>query len=265
MISRRKAAGYGRNQTPKNWRTKGTQFWKLQKEQNSKAGTALDKLLFRIWYLCWNLTTEDPERQLSEFRDAADPARVAACLVFDKAEKSTSERTYTLARRILDGLIVVAGTNANFTELNRQQPPREVPMVYSFNPQVHAFDDLSVMETLEAQVPIVESARRFCEGPIHVSPITLRPRFDPNASESEDDAGRENALPAAVDPRQRELITAAWTVGTLANLLGREQLVTLTFFQTWVGRALSPGPSRCQSPFVRNRERFIRSITLFAR
>jgi hypothetical protein len=56
MISRRKAAGYGRNQTPKNWRTKGTQFWKLQKEQNSKAGTVLDKLLFRIWYLCWNLT-----------------------------------------------------------------------------------------------------------------------------------------------------------------------------------------------------------------
>jgi hypothetical protein len=34
-------------------------------------------------------------------------------------------------------------------------------MVYSFNPQVHAFDDLSVMETLEAQVPLVESARRF--------------------------------------------------------------------------------------------------------
>jgi hypothetical protein len=28
----------------------------LQKGQNSKAGTALDKILFRIWYLCWNLT-----------------------------------------------------------------------------------------------------------------------------------------------------------------------------------------------------------------
>ena len=28
----------------------------LQKEQNSKAGKALDKILFRIWYLCWNLT-----------------------------------------------------------------------------------------------------------------------------------------------------------------------------------------------------------------
>jgi pimeloyl-ACP methyl ester carboxylesterase len=28
----------------------------LQKWQNSKAGKALDKILFRIWYLCWNLT-----------------------------------------------------------------------------------------------------------------------------------------------------------------------------------------------------------------
>jgi hypothetical protein len=41
---------------PQNWRTKGTHFWESQKEQNSKAATALDKILFRIWYLCWNLT-----------------------------------------------------------------------------------------------------------------------------------------------------------------------------------------------------------------
>jgi hypothetical protein len=31
-------------------------FLGVAKEQNSKAGTALDKILFRIWYLCWNLT-----------------------------------------------------------------------------------------------------------------------------------------------------------------------------------------------------------------
>ena len=40
----------------RNWRTKGRHFWEPQKEQNSQAGTALDKVLFRIWYLCWNLT-----------------------------------------------------------------------------------------------------------------------------------------------------------------------------------------------------------------
>jgi len=35
---------------------KGTHFWEVRKGQNSKAGTVLDKILFRIWYLCWNLT-----------------------------------------------------------------------------------------------------------------------------------------------------------------------------------------------------------------
>jgi hypothetical protein len=32
-------------------------FWEVRKWQNSKAGTVLDKILFRIRYLCWNLTT----------------------------------------------------------------------------------------------------------------------------------------------------------------------------------------------------------------
>ena len=41
---------------PQNWRTKGRHFWESQKERNSQAGTALDKILFRIWYLCRNLT-----------------------------------------------------------------------------------------------------------------------------------------------------------------------------------------------------------------
>jgi hypothetical protein len=43
---RRKAAGYRSESTPKNWRTKGTQFWELQKGHNSKDGTALDKSHF---------------------------------------------------------------------------------------------------------------------------------------------------------------------------------------------------------------------------
>ena len=51
-------------------------------------------------------------------------------------------------------------------------------------------------------------------------------------------------MPAAVDPRQRELIAAAWTVGTLANLLGRERVASLTFFETvgWKGVLAGPEP-----------------------
>ena len=144
--------------------------------------------------------TEDAERELSEFRGAAQSPRVGAYLVFDKAKESTSHRSYALAHQILGGLPVVVGTSANFTELNRQRPPREAAMVYSFNPQVHAFDDLSVMETLEAQAATVETARTFCDGPIHVGPITLRPRFLPIPAEPEDDAGARERLAGCGGP-----------------------------------------------------------------
>jgi hypothetical protein len=65
-FSDEKAAGYCRNQTPKNWRTKGTHFWEVRKGRNSKAGTVLDKILFRIWYLCWNLTMIRVRKKLLE-------------------------------------------------------------------------------------------------------------------------------------------------------------------------------------------------------
>ena len=56
MISQTKSCRIRSESNPKNWRTKRTHFWELQKGQNSKAGTALDKILFRFWYLCWKLT-----------------------------------------------------------------------------------------------------------------------------------------------------------------------------------------------------------------
>jgi len=55
MISQTKSWRIRSESNPQNWRTKGAHFWELQKEQNSKAGTVLDKILFRIWYLCWNI------------------------------------------------------------------------------------------------------------------------------------------------------------------------------------------------------------------
>jgi hypothetical protein len=98
-------------------------------------------------------------------------------------------------------------------------------------------------------VATVETARGFCDGPIHVGPITLRPRFIPCLAQPEDDAGGESALPAAVDPRQRGLIAAAWTVGTLANLLGCEQVASLTFFETVGWKGVLAGPESLPAGF----------------
>ena len=50
-----------------------------------------------------------------------------------------------------------------------------------------------------------------------MSPVTLRPRFNPNATgESADPAPGE--LPFEVDPRQMSLFAAAWTLGSVSRL-----------------------------------------------
>lgn len=183
---------------------------------------------------------------------------VGSWLVFHARDKSTSERWVHLARQWLlayEPLIRFgAGTNAYFTELNRGRPPVEVLnyVAYSINPQVHAFDNRSLVETLAAQAQTVESARAFCGAvPIAVTPVTLKPRFNPDATGTADGPAA-GELPPEVDPRQMSLFGAAWTLGSLKYLAesGAEQV---TYYETtgWRGvmetEAGSPLPDRFPS------------------
>jgi hypothetical protein len=107
---------------------------------------------------------------------------------------------------------VGGGTDGWFAEINRDPPdPASLDyLTYSVTPQVHAFDDISLVETLEMQRLTVDSARALAAGkPIVVGPVTLRPRgADP-------------------DPRQGSLFCAAWTIGSLKQLaLARADAVT---------------------------------------
>lgn len=177
------------------------------------------------------------EQNLLAFREAIDPASVDICLVFHEAEKSTSSRWFELAKRNLTphGFRVGTGTNAYFAELNRQRPPKGVIASYSISPQVHAFDDFSLFETLEAQPATVESGLQFCERELIISPITLRPRFNPNAT---DPAKQREDFSSAADPRQSTLFCARWTVGCLARLLPLDRVESLTFYETSGQRGL---------------------------
>jgi len=123
-------------------------------------------------------------------------------LVFRRAEKSTSGRWLPLAREHLTAFypsaLFGAGTNHSFAEVNRKRPPRTADFVaYSVNPQVHAEDDAALVEALEGQGWTVSTAREFTGGlPVAVTPVTLRPRFNPDAPET---------APSSVDPRQTTL------------------------------------------------------------
>ncbi|MCC7208042.1 MAG: hypothetical protein IT323_12100, partial [Anaerolineae bacterium] len=152
------------------------------------------------------------------------------------------------------GAPLFAGTDAFFAELNRGRPPVEVAdgVTYSVNPLVHAFDNVSMAETLAAQGVTVQSARAFSGSlPVIVSPVTLKMRWNPNAT-GPDPAPAPGELPAQVDARQMSLFGAGWTAGSIKHL-AQSGAASVTCFETtgWRGvmetAAGSPLPDKFRS------------------
>ena len=178
--------------------------------------------------------------ELPAFAEAVNRVKppIESYLIFHKAEASTSARWVAHARRYLSGAKIGAGTNAYFTDLNRGRPPVDAlnRVCYSINPQVHAFDNASLTETLEAQAITVDSARQFTDGlPIAVTPVTLLARFNPNATGPEPEPA-PGELPPQVDVRQMSLFGAAWTLGSI-KYLSESGASSVTYYETtgWRG------------------------------
>ncbi len=192
--------------------------------------------------------SDAPEQQLAEFRRRIDELRPTVCgwLVFPEREPyaggNPSEGIARLARAFLKpfapDIPLAVGTNTDFIFLKRTALP--LPWMdqvcIALNPQVHAFDNASILETLEAQPVVVESARRLSRGlPVVVSPITLKPRFNPYASGPQPQLAA-GEMPPQADPRQRSLFGAGWTLGSLCAMVmaGAERV---TYYETsgWQG------------------------------
>jgi D-apionolactonase len=168
---------------------------------------------------------------------SASSVPLARTLVFADGAETTPLEYVQYVRDRLGGSPVGGGTNVYFNELNRNRPdPEQLDVVaYSINPQVHAFDELSLVEGLAAQYETVRSARAFLGStPIAVTPITLRPRF--NAVATVEESVADGGLPPQVDPRQMSQFAAAWTLGSLKYLAGAGAS-SLTYFETtgWGG------------------------------
>jgi len=136
-------------------------------------------------------------------------ARLARVLVFGKGEEVTPAPLVRAVRRSLVAAGVTApvggGTDLWFAEINRDPPdPSALDFLsFSITPQVHAFDDMSVVENLAVQADVVRAAQALAPGlPIVVSSVTLRPR---NSA-------------VTVDPRQQSLFCATWTAGSIGYL-----------------------------------------------
>lgn len=173
-------------------------------------------------------------------------SRVAVWSAYSDEKKTASAADVTRVRERVAGLTPGArcfgGTRAYFAELNRNRPAPDAldGVTYSINPQVHAFDDLSLVETLEAQGQTVTSAQALSGGlPVAVAPITLRPQFNPNATAAEPPPPPGHA-PPRFDPRQTGLFAAGWTLGSVAQL-GAAGASRLTYYETHgLGGLLAP-------------------------
>lgn len=134
------------------------------------------------------------------------------------------------------GVEIGTGTNANFAELNRNPPGMEMAdfISYAISPQIHASDDLSVIENLEAQPDTVSTAKSLSNGkPVLISPVTLKPRFNVVATSTDRDnhMNSEGTLPDRFDQRQSSLFCAGWTLGSL-KYLSESGVSSITYYES---------------------------------
>jgi hypothetical protein len=201
----------------------------------------------------------DADAGLAQLRAALAELRpaIARWLIFSTSVPTTPPGLVAQARAALEdlapGAAFAGGTDAYFTDLNRDWPAMGGLdlITYSINPQVHAFDNASLAETPAAIAATVETARARSAGrPILVSPVTLKPRFNPVATGPEAEP-LPGELPPQVDPRQMSLFGAGWTLASLKYLLESGAAATYYELVGWRGvmeaDAGSPLPERFRS------------------
>ncbi|MFC7396885.1 hypothetical protein ACFQU1_06730 [Chelatococcus sp. GCM10030263] len=123
------------------------------------------------------------------------------------------------------------GMFSYFTELNRKRPPSDLLDFVSFTTSalVHAGDDRSVTETLEALPYIARSVQSFIDGrPFAVGPSAIGMRDNPYGADVMPNPGNIRQAMNRNDPRQRGLLGAAWNLGYFAHFAyGGASAVTL--------------------------------------
>lgn len=124
-----------------------------------------------------------------------------------------------------------AGTNHNFNELNKERfRPDNLDFIsFAMDPQEHAADDLTILENAATLEDLVGSALAIYRGlQVHLSPLALRKRFNPYATNPADFFIAEEKK---ADPRQKEPFAAAWALASMISL-ARGGAASVTAFQT---------------------------------
>ncbi len=127
---------------------------------------------------------------------------------------------YAAARNSFSNSELGGGMFSYFTEINRKRPPTDLIdfICHSGCPTVHAADDVSVTETLEALPSIFRSVRAFGGGkPYWIFPTAVSMRANPYADQPAENPDNIRQAMNRVDPRDRGLLGAAWYAGYIAH------------------------------------------------
>lgn len=140
------------------------------------------------------------------------------------------EDLYRATRKAFPGVKLGGGMFSFFTELNRKRPPAD-KLDFAMNttcPIVHAADDRSVMETLEALPYQIKTARTYLgKTPHRVGPSAIGCRDNPHGATFTPNPNNERICLVKADPRTRGLFGAAWLLGYIATF-ARTGIETLT-------------------------------------
>lgn len=147
------------------------------------------------------------------------------------------------ARAAFPDAAIGSGALTNFTEFNRCPPdPAEIDFAtFGTTAIVHAADDRSVRETLEAFPAIFASAAALAPGcPLHLGLVAIAMRSNPYGSAVASNPDRRRRAMAMDDPRQVTPFAAAFALGAIAEA-ARAGVASLA--PAMAAGPIAPGPA----------------------
>ena len=190
--------------------------------------------------------------EMKAFLRAKDLPAVRIWVVNEESRMVSNEllgSTLKVLRGFFPDSLLGGGTDAYFAEFNRSGfDASSLDFVtFAITPQVHAFDNDSLIENLEAQSDVIDSAKQLYPGKkVQVSPVTLKQRFNVVATGNaiETPGGH---LPYSVDERQMSLFAAGWTLGSLAALAS-SGVFAVTFYEATGWQGIIQGDAEPPNP-----------------
>jgi len=178
--------------------------------------------------------------------------------VFDAASHVTEPQLWDFLvyeSYLLPGVCLVGGSRAHFAELNRciARLPKDLPeLTFSITPQMHACEREHIVDSLCGQRIVAQNAVRLAAArPVHIGPITLKPRFNAVATSQDNAAVADPAKPDdRTDDRQGTAFAAAWMLASV-RALSIDGVTSLTYFETTGPRGLERGSDGSRYPVHR--------------